>query len=203
MARIADQPKQIFDKLVQKSPLRSGLQTMISFSEYAAGTVKASTFHSPHFFMLPHQPAHSDLDRSAVLYPARFACPGRPRSKLGPSARSGVIEIEDGGVALAVRAASNENHRDAVELCRLEQIQYRQKRFGAGLGDPSIEPARTSRVRNQLEAAYSTKRAYSAPNRRIKGISILAGSAASSRRGSGSSTTRSTSTARNSRSGRC
>src|SRR5258707_5500884 len=78
-----------------------------------------------------------------LVFLHRPVIPVGSRPKLGPAAKSRVIEIENGCVPQLVRPARNENHRDAVELRRLEQLPRRPDGLGARLEDPSIEPART------------------------------------------------------------
>lgn len=66
-------------------------------------------------------------------------------SKLGPTFISRMIEVENGGIPLLVGAAGNENQRDAVGPCRVEQFSRRLDWPGAGLEDPLIEPTRPRR----------------------------------------------------------
>src|SRR5260221_1168084 len=80
-----------------------------------------------------------------LVFLHRPVIPVGSRPKLGPAAKSRMIEIENGRVPLLVRPACNENHRDAVELCRLEQLPRRLDGLGARLEDPSVEPAPTRR----------------------------------------------------------
>ena len=66
-----------------------------------------------------------------LLFLHRPVIPVGSRPKLGPAVKSRMIEIENGRIPLFVRAARNENHRDSIELCRLEQLPRRLDCLGA------------------------------------------------------------------------
>ena len=96
------------------------------------------------------------LRRFVRLHVGQIVAVG-PRSKLGPTIKSLMNEIENGRIPLSVRAAGNENHGDAVGLCGVEQLPRGFNRPGARFEDPLIEPARTRRQRIAGAIGHKTK----------------------------------------------
>ncbi|SRR5713226_4140910 len=79
------------------------------------------------------------------------------RSKLGPTFKSRMFEVENCRIPLLVGAAGNENQRDTVGPCRVEQFSRRLDRLGAELEDPLVEPATARRQHVATALGYETK----------------------------------------------